>query len=572
MLTLPLLFLLGQAARNREAGLWAMFLATLSVYHAFYSRQSYPYSLVILLTAGTMWTGILLLKQVIEGRPYRWPLLFGYAAFTTLLLQAHLSSLLFLVPWTGLMGLAVLAWTRPVRTLFTGTRIAYWVIGCGAAFLAFSPFLVQLMAQGYTSTDIATNTIYFSWTIIPTLLGRMGWGEGLWALIPFTIVLVAGVAVAVRPFSRDGWRNPMRLVLLIAAAYFAVQSWTQVSTKTRLEVRYYSALYVPLVILAGAGLDWITAWVAGRLPRVKKGVIVAAIVAPVVLWSAVNLWNLCRLNVWGHNYKGIAAWINRNVPERGVYSFVQRLRAARRSGRVPDSRPHRDFRLRVEHVERLQAGAAAQADAVALHSLPTHRLHRDRAGRHPHAADRRRSPSARPRLRAPRVGAGRGVGPPAPVQDPADRRGPAERDQLDRVLYSYNKPEDMPALAARRGDNFYHYFGGEWQYVRDQQMNDWELNSSYATLLVGSVKDQPVNAWVDLQCVGVPSGCRVSVLGADGRTLAGPVDVPPALYTLSITNLALPSGRAVKLTVQVQPPPGQMQGALLVGDLRVREE
>ena len=122
----------------------------------------------------------------------------------------------------------------------------------------------------------------------------------------------------------------------------------------------------------------------------------------------------------------------------------------------------------------------------------------------------------------------------------------------------------MPQVAARRGEKFYHYFGPEWLYYRDPQMNDWLVNTSYATLYVGNATDKPLVADLILEVMAPPKGCRWSLFTANGKRLVDHslISAPPG--NLTVRNLVIPPGAALPLTVQVLPPPNDLNGNFCV--------
>ena len=194
--SLYLFYLLGRTVRGLAVGLWAIFLSTFSVFHLFYSREVYAYSLLIFFGLGCLWTGIETVRRTMHPDRYRWPFAVGYMIFSTLFLQTHMSALLFLVPWTGLLGLAVLL-SMGWKKTFSLPNLGFWVLTLGAAFAVFSPFLVRMFG-GYTTTDDpAVDT--FSVKTILAVLGRMGWGEHWLTLLPFVLFLALGLSLLVWP-------------------------------------------------------------------------------------------------------------------------------------------------------------------------------------------------------------------------------------------------------------------------------------------------------------------------------------------------------------------------------------
>ena len=317
-LTLPLLFFLGKAMKDRTVGLWAMFLGTFSIFHVFYSREAYAYSPLIFFAAGTSWLGARLVRDTIEQKPLRWPLIVGYMLFSAGFLQAHLGALLFLLPWNAMMIVAAV-WWGSVKNFFKMSSIGLWALTLGAAYLAFLPFLLRLMG-GYTSTDSPTPFSLMR-QVIPAVLGRMGWGESVWALLPFIALFLTGCA-----FACSGLRQKKPNIVLLGVVqilvYFVFQSWMQKKSNSRFEVRYYSPFFPLLLTIVAVGMEQAVQWASLKVPNASARALRACAAAVLLLWLAPSIWLVITLQCRGWaNYKGIAHWIMKNIPENGIYSF-----------------------------------------------------------------------------------------------------------------------------------------------------------------------------------------------------------------------------------------------------------
>jgi hypothetical protein len=107
---------------------------------------------------------------------------------------------------------------------------------------------------------------------------------------------------------------------------------------------------------------------------------------------------------------------------------------------------------------------------------------------------------------------------------------------------SYNKPEDLPLLAAQRGERVYSYFGPEWQYMRDQQMNDWMTVSREGTVFVGNVLPNATTASVSVTAAAVP-GDGWLMISSGTAASASRIPLPGMKVSqVSVTNLVLSPG------------------------------
>jgi hypothetical protein len=567
-LTLPLLFFLGKAIKDRTVGLWAMFLGTFSIFHVFYSREAYAYSLLIFFVAGTSWLGVRLVQDTIEQKPLRWPLIVGYMLFSAGFLHAHLGALLFLVPWNAMMIVAAI-WWGGVKSFFKMSRIGLWALTLGVAYVAFLPFLLRLMG-GYTSTDSPT-PFSFTRQVIPAVLGRMGWGESVWALLPFAALFLAGCA-----FACSGLRQKKPNMVLLGVAqilvYFVFQSWMQKKSNSRFEVRYYSPLYPLLLATVAVGMEQAVQWASMKLPKVSDRALRAGVAAVLLLWLAPSLWWVVNMQCRGvANYKGIADWIMKNVPENGIYSFynVYELRGVPQvyptPGRTPTSVSawsSRDDFNRVQPPKRMESLFTRFPQIYFIELAPSDILApvpnddflpRDKVfARHEWIEDPTWDKLSRFKT--------------FPLGDL-----PLNATNIHKVLISYNKLEDMPQVAARRGEKFYHYFGPEWRYYRDQRMKDWLVNTGHATLYVGNATDKPLTADLILQVMAPPRGCRWSLFLPNGKVIVDNsfISAPPG--ALTVRNVVLLPGAVLPLTLQVLPPPNNSDGNFCVYGVQMIE-
>ena len=557
--SLYLFYLLGRTVRGLAVGLWAVFLGTFSVFHLFYSREVYAYSLLIFFGLGCLWTGIETVRRTIRPDRFRWPFALGYMLFSTLFLQTHMSALLFLVPWTGLLGLTVLL-SMGWKKTFSLPSLGFWMLTLGASFAVFFPFLVRMFG-GYTTTD-DPSVETFSLKTILAVLGRMGWGEHWATMIPFVIFLVLGGAYAVRDWKKKAnWTG--LLIVAQGLLYFALQSWMLIRTQSRFEVRYYHGLFPLMMVLVGWGIEQSATWVAAKRNfRVEmlRGIVGGAI----LLWAIPSLVSVCTLQCRGYsNYRALANWINANLSTNGVYSFYNstEMRAVPRvyptPGRIPTSvadwSSEEDFK-RVDPPGRAVSlfmrfplivfAEFAPDDLLCPHGksapIPRDQLFM----RHEWIGDK--SWSRLHRLKT------------FPVSEVHPQ---ATNSQM--VLVSYNKPEDLPALAAKRQQVFYSYFGPDWGYVKDNRMNGWKITESSGTVFIGNISGRPASGVIKVAVLGYPSGGLLSVYGPDGRKLLDKTAIQPDYQMLTLPAVELQPGLN-SCRMEIMPAPGSPSSALLV--------
>lgn len=549
--SLPLSYLLGKSVRDRNVGMWTMFLVTFSVFHVFYSREAYSYSLLIFFALGTLWTGIQLIQLSFDNTRRRWAFALGYMFFSSGLLQSHLSALLFLAPWNVLMASALI---RKVgwRALLRGPRLCFWVLTFGMAYLLFLPFLLRLFS-GYTTTDSAS-AVHFSWSVIPTLLGRMGWGESSWTLLPFILFLAIGFFNALR-YLRKKHDLAGILIALQLVLYFVLQSWMINRTQSRFEVKYYSALFPLLIVLTAMGIAQAVSWIGCRVRRIPLMAVRIALIVILLGWLSPSLWLVVNYKTRG-NYKAIAKWINENLPDNAIYAFINvyELRGVPavyptpgRYGSFPAVWSTTDDYARLHVRERLLSFFQRFPLAVFVEPCPV-----DLLGPPPAENETRIEPLPRSQMFARQEW----------LEDKCFqtlvslKTYPLGEVQwtsalIDRVLISYNKPEDLPVLARKRGEKFYHYFGPNWRYLKDAQWNDWRYIERSGIIVAGNATGKEQIAKLTMKLMSQPCECRLSVFGSNGSLLAQDLSVKPEIQDLTIPNIILsPGDNRIELRVK----------------------
>ena len=556
--SLVLAYLLGRDLRDRRLGLWLMFLMAFNTFHVFYSREAYDYIAVVFFTVGLLWCTVRMIhrwewEQAVDVREAA-----GYAIFSTGLLQAHLSGLLFLGPYTALLA-AYLVWDPARRKLLHGKSLVLWMASMGVSFLVFLPFLVRVF--GFKSQD-AVDAHRFSASAVVDVIGRMGWGEAWWALLPFLAALAAGVVAARR--SPD--RRLFILLALQAAAYFAIQSF--MLRVSRFEVRYYSPLFPFLILLAALGLDFAGQWISEKRKQIATPLPHVVLALPLLAWMLPSVWMVSRLECRSQSYKPVANWVMANMPNNGIYSYWNGYEARgvpsvyQTPGRFvayPTVWSTAEDYIRLQVRQRLTSFFLRFPQACYVELSPNDILA-------PH--ETHNEPIQRDKLFAHQDW----------IKDPAYQKlvewktlplGEAQwyTKYFDHVLICYNKIEDLPKMAEKRGQILYHYFGDEWSYGKDQQDNDWLIIPTSGSFYLGNISGQPVNAKVRLSVMSPPTGCEISIYSANGSKILDRAAVPGSFSEIVVSNVVVNPG-TTQYQVEVLPTPASLHPQLLLYSLK----
>lgn len=557
--SLPLFFALGRRLAGAKAGLLAMALAALSPFHIFYSREAYDYSMLICFSAGVLWAGLGFWDAVSTRKtfPMRWAIY--YNVFAVLLLYAHLSGLVFLATWCMILGVLLLL--NPATRAFN--KVVPTVAALGLPYFLFAPFLLKLLGGGWVDSDAGAAVRRISASIVPDLLGRMGWGQAWWALLPFVAALAAGVVVMLR--AKTEGRTEGRVLLLHLLIAFLLQAW--LLRVARFEIRYFATILPVLLVTAGIGLAAVCGWLSARIPKVG-GWLGGLLLLALFGWLGANAWLVTQMESRGANFKGLAKWVNDNLPENGIYCFWNGYELRGVPSFYPTPGRFATFPITwssAEDYRRLQV----QERMVSLFQ------------RFPTMAYTEYSPSD---VLAPKVPYNK----PVPRSELFMRQvwiTDAAYDKLvqwktfpmgntqwnneimDRVLISYNLPEDLPELARKRGRSLYHYFGNDWRFAKDQQMNDWLVSTGSATVYLGNTEDHNVTGRLRILAMGAPHGGRLNVYGF-GRKLTENVDVPSRPGEIVIDQVRLPPGET-RLFLEILPPPGELESSLFLHGISI---
>ncbi len=552
---LPLIFGLTRRLAGTRAALWALALTALSPFHNYYSREAYDYSMLLCFSTGVLWAGYELFSALRSGQklPMRWTL--AYLAMAVLLLYAHLSGLVFLASWCAVLGAAALL--KP-ETRKPGRFIPF-VATMGTPFIFFLPFLLKLLGKGWVDSDASSSVRRIGSSILKDLLGRMGWGEAWWALLPFVIVLGWGAYSALRESPEK--KYTARLFLIHLAISFALQAY--LLRVARFEIRYFAANQPILLVFAGIGIAAFGAWLATRMPR---DAVFLRIPGTVLLlgWLGYNAWLVTQLECRGSNFKELARWVEQNLPQNGIYCFWNgyELRGVPsvyptpgRFATFPTTWSSENDYKQMQVQERMVSLFQRFPTTAYVEYWPTDLLD---------PLTPFNKPVPRSDLFMNQVW----------LTDPSFQKMVQLKTQptgdtqwqnryIDHILISYNRPEDMPALARKQGRALYHYFGTDWQYVKDRGMNDWLVTGGFATLLVGNASESNQNGRISIQAMAPPNGCRLTIYGPNGQPLAEQVVIPGDRVGEVVVNAPIAPGET-KLSLQVLPPAKQMNAALYV--------
>lgn len=558
-------YLIGRRLGGVKTGLWAALLATISPYHLYYSREAYAYSYILFFSAGVLWASLEILARAGAGRNWPWRYALAYMLLASGFLQSHLTALVFLSVWSLAWPLAV--WrAHGWRELFSPRRFFCWVLTLGFPYVLFAPFLIRLLTHGYRSTD-STQAVFFSFRTVLALLGRMGWGQAWWALMPFVAVLAFGIYCGLRKSAKD-FRLPIFLLLAHGVLYVIGQGIYQTMTQSRFEVRYFSGVFPVLSVLAALGTAHL--WDFSTKGGWRRNTVYAG-TALLLAWLLFNDGLILALKCRGYNYKGIAQWIMKNVPEGGVYvnSSIYEMRGVPNGYPTPgrtgtftsanstaednerDPPPQRTAfffeRFPLAYFVEIAPADILVPDSAAWF-IPRDRLFM----RHEWLGDR-----------AWELLVALKTLPPGDVQ--------INQGNMHKVLFSYNLPEDLPELARKNGRPFYHSFGSGWQYRKEYQAGvnrDWMELEGKGDLLLGSLLDQDQKVTLTLSAMVSPGGTQLGVSDRNGNMPAVTLQLQEGFQEIPIADLVLKPGEN-HFDLKTLPARPLARGQLFLFDLKI---
>lgn len=567
-LLMPLMYWFAQALAGRRAGLIAMALAALSPFHTYYAREAYAYGYLMLFSTGMLWCSLRILMVDFKKGAVPWRWFVGYAVFASLFLQTHLTATIFLSVWTPIFGLALI-WRHGLPALWKRGRLLLLGLMMVIPYLLFSPFLIRLLTSGYKSTDIGTGIYYFTPAAALTLVSRMGWGEAWVSAAFFLLVCGWGIYRIVRISRKDIVYTAGMILLIQAVIYVAFQATYQIQTNSRFEVRYFCSLFPILITFAGVGTDALFSGLFNNTAlsgRMVRRVLGAALAAILVSWLLLNELLVLGLKSRGYNYKDMAQWIDRNVPEGGLYAnmSVYEMRG------VPSAYPTPG-----------RQATFVSANGTSQDSLmnPVSDLTRALFSLQPNAYLLEITPCD---VLAPSLGE-----PPIPRDElfmhhvwlvdnawewlvrlktlPTGERQ-AVSIHMPKVLISWNEPGDAFALAARNKRAFSHEWGPQWCYAKQSdgspRLNmNWMRLFGSGQLLIGNTGTNPVAAAIKLTVLS--PGCRVTVRGPAGDALISSADISGGPGVLTVPSVSLAPGTNI-FNFQVTPRSANVAGELFV--------
>lgn len=577
-LLVPLMYWFTRTLAGRRAGLIAMSLAALSPFHTYYAREAYAYGYLMFFSTGMLWCSLRILMEdwrKEDVMPWRW--LVGYAVFASLFLQTHLTATVFLSVWTPILGLALI-WRHGFPALWKRGRLLLLGLTMVIPYLLFSPFLVRLLSSGYKSTDVGAGTYYFTPAAALTLVSRMGWGESWITAAAFLLVVGWGIYRIARVSRKDIAHTAGMILLLQAIIYVAFQATYQIQTSSRFEVRYFCSLFPILIALAGVGADSLfgglfakaenNTALSGDMVRRMLGIALAAIL---VSWLLLNDLLVIGLKSRGYNYKDMAQWISRNVPEGGLYAnmSIYEMRGVpsayptpgRQATFVSANSTRQDF-LMNPVPDLTRALFTLQPDAYLLEitpydillpkpdepSIPRDELFTHRIWLVDNAWE------WLVRLKTLPIGERQAVS-----------------IYMPRVLISWNEPGDAFALAARNKRPFSHEWGPQWRYAKQSdgspRLNmNWMRLSGAGQMLIGNTGTNP--ATVTIKLAVLSPGCRVTVRGPSGATLISGTDISGGPGVLTVPSVPLTPGTNI-FNFQVTPRSANVAGELFVNRVNI---
>lgn len=182
ILSLLLIYRIGETLFNNVSGLSAAFFLAISTFHIYFSREARMYSLLLLLALCSMYYFIDLITQgVMKGkgglRRVRWWSALLYLLSTTLLLYTHNFGISPLIA-QNILALILFFKTRRIGRM----RLKSWVILQSIISLAFLPWIVVIIKQFLNIKGKYWSPPVSPGTLLETLLDYSG---SYWLLVLF---------------------------------------------------------------------------------------------------------------------------------------------------------------------------------------------------------------------------------------------------------------------------------------------------------------------------------------------------------------------------------------------------
>jgi uncharacterized membrane protein len=185
-ITIPLFYLLGKEFHNRETGLVAAVLLTVSSFHIYYSQEARPYTLFLFCFSLAL---IFYLRACKTGSSHTW-VLFGF--FSALSCWSHLFGFIFIFP---LFLHAILVKFFTGKTGFSDLKP---VILAGATWILFSlPMILRTIRAGISKIDKAETWGYQGIDVITTTI-RAEFGGNTTGIIILCALFIIGLILILR--------------------------------------------------------------------------------------------------------------------------------------------------------------------------------------------------------------------------------------------------------------------------------------------------------------------------------------------------------------------------------------
>ena len=197
--TIPVFYLLGREFHNRETGLVAAALLTISSFHIYYSQEARPYTLFLFFFSLAL---VFYLRACRTNSCSAW-ILFG--VFSALSCWAHLFGIVFVVP------LFLLPLLVPFISVKTGIRDLKPVILAGATwFLLSLPMLLAMVWAGLENADAAGTWGYQGIAVI-TSTCKEAFGQYYMGVIIMGILFLMGLVWILH----NDWKRFMFIVVAL---------------------------------------------------------------------------------------------------------------------------------------------------------------------------------------------------------------------------------------------------------------------------------------------------------------------------------------------------------------------
>jgi 4-amino-4-deoxy-L-arabinose transferase-like glycosyltransferase len=317
--TLPLAYVIGLRSYNRRVGLWAMGLFAVSFFLVYQSRDATSYAPLIFFQA-LMLAGIFDWLAVKSGSRLQ-----RVAATLAVVLGAMGALFTHMTAWImlGSTGLALFIVTacRGVQFYRSEHNLSWRVfrrefavlILLAGAMLPFVPVLLSAYKNFYGMAALsgkAGETWSFSHTLYQ--LAYFGWGRRSGRLVSFVLVLACGVFSGLRN-DRDRGRTGLWLSILFLSVVVFFRL-----LKGDYQPRYLAICVVPLLVLAGRGLEGITTCehLHPGVLRVATPYVVGMVLASLLLAPYETLFKMKDKRA---PFSQVWRWLNRELPPGGVY-------------------------------------------------------------------------------------------------------------------------------------------------------------------------------------------------------------------------------------------------------------